>query len=38
MKIRTNVRAGASTSPRCGATVRCGATTRCSGSTTYSLV
>jgi hypothetical protein len=37
MKIRTNVRAGASTSPRCGATVRCGATTRCSGSTTYDL-
>jgi hypothetical protein len=37
MKIRTNVRAGAVASPRCGATVRCGATTRCSGSTTYNL-
>jgi hypothetical protein len=37
MKIRTNVRAGASTSPRCGATVRCGGSTRCSGSQDYLL-
>ncbi len=37
MKIRTNVRAGASTSPRCGATTRSGATTRCGGSTVYNL-
>jgi hypothetical protein len=37
MKIRTNVRAGASVSPRCGATVRCGGGTRCGGTTTYAL-
>jgi hypothetical protein len=32
MKIKTNVRAGAAISPRCGGT------TRCSGNTYYSTV
>jgi hypothetical protein len=37
MKIKTNVRAGASVSGRCGATPRCGGSTRCSGTVDYQL-
>ena len=32
MKIKTNVRAGAVASPRCGGSTRCGGGTRCSGT------
>ena len=34
MKIKTNVRAGAVASPRCGGSLRCGGGTRCSGTVT----
>ena len=32
MKIKTNVRAGAVASPRCGGSTRCGGGTRCGGT------
>ena len=34
MKIKTNIRAGIASSPRCGGSLRCGGGTRCSGGTT----
>jgi hypothetical protein len=37
MKIRTNVRAGIATSPRCGGSTRCGGSSRCSGSDVYAI-
>jgi hypothetical protein len=32
MKIKTNIRAGIASSPRCGGSLRCGGGTRCSGT------